>query len=94
MPCSKSFHADRKAGSLVPRPLSEKSRRGLATVPYNGLSHAVCTVRSNEFSYVTLIAIYAQVGVVPFDKSLIMSDVAERKKLLLKQKKAAEAFAS
>ena len=45
--------------SLVPTPLSEKSRRGLATVPYNGLSRAVCTVRANqiaEFSYVTLIA--------------------------------------
>ena len=42
--------------SLVPTPLSEKSRRGLATVPYNGLSCAVCTVRANqiaEFSYVT-----------------------------------------
>ena len=24
--------------SLVPRPLSEKSRRGLATLPYNNLS--------------------------------------------------------
>ena len=70
--------------SLVPTPLSEKSRRGLATVPYNGLSRAVCTVRANqiaEFSYVTLIAscpIYARVG-VPFDKAVIMSDVAERK---------------
>ena len=45
--------------SLVPRPLSEKSRRGLATLPYIGLSRAVCTVRANqiaEFSYVTLIA--------------------------------------
>ena len=45
-------------GSLVPTPLSEKSRRGLATVPYNGLSRAVCTVCANqiaEFRYVTLI---------------------------------------
>ena len=71
--------------SLVPTPLSENSRRGLATVPYNGLSRAVCTVRANQiaqFSYVTLIAswpIYAQVGVVPFDKAVITSDVAERK---------------
>ena len=69
--------------SLVPRPLSEKSRRGLATLPYNGLSRAVCTVRANqiaEFTYVTLVAswlIYD--GAVPFDKALIMSDVAERK---------------
>ena len=42
--------------SLVPRLLSEKSRRGLATVPYNGLSCAVYTVRANEIaelSYVT-----------------------------------------
>ena len=42
--------------SLVPRLLSEKSRRGLATVPYNDLSRAVYTVRANEiaeFSYVT-----------------------------------------
>ena len=36
---------------------------------------------------------------MPFDKAVIMSDVAERermgsKKLLLKQKKVAEAFAS
>ena len=69
--------------SLVPTPLSEKSRRGLATLPYNGLSGAVCTVLANqiaEFTYVTLIAswlIYD--GAVPFDKALIMSDVAERK---------------
>ena len=79
-----------------------KSRRGLATVPYNGLSRAVCTVRANqiaEFSYVTLINRFVTiVGVVPFDKALIVSDVAERKmgsrKLLLKQKEVAEAFAS
>jgi len=41
---------------------------------------------------------YAQVGVVPFDKALIMSDAAEKKmgskKLLLKQKAVVEAFAS
>ena len=54
-------------------------------MPYNGLSCVVCTVHANEiaeFSYVTVIAsrpIYAQVGVVLFDKALIMSDVAERK---------------
>ena len=53
------WYFDKAKASLVPRPLSEKSRRGLATVPYNGLSRAVCTVRANqiaEFSYVTLIA--------------------------------------
>ena len=39
--------------------------------------------------------ILLQVGVVPFDKALIVSDVAERsRKLLLKQKEVAEAFAS
>ena len=36
--------------SLVPRPLSEESRRGLATVPYNGLSRAVGTVRANQIA--------------------------------------------
>ena len=69
--------------SLVPRPLSEKElRRNLVTLLYNGLSHAVCTVRANqiaEFCYVTLITSLSQVGVVTFDKALIMSDVAERK---------------
>ena len=45
------------------------------------------------------VTILLQVGVVPFDKALIVSDVAERKKmgsrkLLLKQNEVAEAFAS
>jgi len=43
--------------SLVPRPLSEKSRRGLATRTTPRV-HAHCTVRANqvaEFSYVMLI---------------------------------------
>ena len=81
-------------GSLVPRPLSEKSRTGLATVPYNGLSRAVYTVCANqiaEFSYVKLIASWPiQVGVVLFDKALIL--LRERmgsKKLLLNQKEVA-----
>ena len=45
--------------SLVPRPLSEKSRRGLATRPYIALSRADCRVHANQiavFGYVTLIA--------------------------------------
>ena len=62
--------------SLVPRPLSEKSRRGLATRPYIALSRADCRVRANQiavFGYVTLIATYVIkiVGVVPFDNALI-----------------------
>ena len=45
--------------SLVPRPLSEKLRRGLATRSYIALSRADCRVRANQiavFGYVTLIA--------------------------------------
>ena len=69
--------------SLVPRPLSEKSRRGLAALPYNGLSRMVCTVRANQIAEFQLCHVNRfvtnPVGVVPFDKALIMSDVAERK---------------
>ena len=36
--------------SLVPRPLSEKSRRGLATRPYIALSRADCRVRANQIA--------------------------------------------
>ena len=65
--------------SLMPRPLSEKSRRGLATLPYNGLSRMVCTVRAEfQLRHVNRF-VTNPVGVVPFDKALIMSDVAERK---------------
>ena len=85
----------------MPRPLSEKSRSGLATVPYNGLStrglysarQSDCRVQLRHVN--RFVTILLQVGVVPFDKALIVSDVSERsRKLLLKQKEVAEAFAS
>ena len=83
-----------------PRSLSEKSRRGLATVPYNGLSRVVCTMHANqiaEFSYVTLIASWPILCTSWCCAVWQSSDVAERmgsRKFLLKQKEVAEAFAS
>ena len=89
--------------SPVPRPRSEKSRRGLATVPYNGLSGAVCTVRANqvaEFSYmyITLIASWYKLVLCRLTKLWLCLMLPREKmgsrKLLLKQKEVAEAFAS
>ena len=61
----------------------------------------VCLARSVQYAPIRLQSSvtsrdrsYAQVGVVPFDIALIMSDVAGSIKLLLKQKEVAEAFTS